>query len=554
MKYSMCGGLLKWCFVFWVGVPLISCTSIKGLGTDTGLTSEVYDSFEGRYIDHIEKGLWENAVTTDRGNGKDEPIPEEPSNVYLPKSGTTIARLETSGILDMPETTQYLESISEKLLKVSPKTGVPFKILITSNSGYGAAKQAPDGTLMLPLEFLNQVKSDDGVAWMLAHELSHTILNHHDSDWVKKYQDRAGGIAALVADLSKAVDKMKSEISGEEATEVEDSVKEFLKVVKIARETLSIGFLPAWERRHEDEADLLAQDLVFQAGYDGRQSDKVLKGIQDWSGSQSRLMDEIFPIVEESVKMTSKEAVDLIMGGVEIPDQKKLLNAALDEAKKQIRNYLKDWAQKTHHMAELRREDLRKYRKREYAGVDVEANAENLTRATDTDRYDQVKELYRRVWDLSDLMRDENLRQEKTDEEFDGLVVGFEKSLKKMRGKSKYDSMPRVLGAEIRSRQGKTRSAVKNLEYALEGSQPTFKVYKELTKLYQKQRRYKKAREIIDKARKEFDGPPMLYPIDITQYVLAGKPGKAARLLNECKLKAITQADACEAAFNKTEY
>lgn len=552
MKLSTRTRFIKWGFIFSISAQLISCASIKGLGTDTGVSSEVYNSFEGRYIDQIEKGQWVNAITRDLANGKQNSKPVELSNAYLPKAGITIARLETSGILDVPETTRYLESIAARLLKVSPKTGVPVKILITSDSGYGDAKQAPGGTLMIPLGFFKNAGSEDEVAWMLAHELSHTILNHHDSDWVKKYQKRAGGIASLVADLAKAVDKMKSKMTGEEATKVEDSVKEFLKVVKIARETLSIGLLPAWERRHEDEADLLAQDLVIQAGYNGSQSDVVLAGIQDWSGSQSKLVDEIFSTLEESVNTTSKQGLDSMLAGFEIPNQKKLLNMAIDTAKKQIREYLKDWAQRTHHMAERRREDLKQYRLREYADADVivEANAENFARERNTAHYDQVKELYDRVWDLNDMMRNENLRQDGNNENFDKLVAGFEKTLKTMPAINKYDSSPRVLFSKIRSRQGEARSAIKNLEFAISGPQPTFKVYEHLTELYHGQHRYKDAQKLIDEARKEFDDPPMLYPINIKQHLLAGDPGTASILVNQCKLNAIAQADSCETAFN----
>jgi predicted Zn-dependent protease len=150
------------------GFQLLSgCAEIRKLNP----TRDVYQNIEGTFIDQVEKKVWS-------------------SNIDNFPNGVNIIRTNFQGVVRQKTMVSYLESICRRLLEHSPVSKVPFQITLTASQGYGEALATPDGFIAVPLGFLKSVESEDEIAWLLAHELAHIILRHHDIEWVEQYHEK----------------------------------------------------------------------------------------------------------------------------------------------------------------------------------------------------------------------------------------------------------------------------------------------------------------------------------------------------------------------------
>jgi len=484
-------------------------------------TSNVYERFNGTYIEQLEKGTWKSKIGV-----KSTDIP----------NGIIMTRSNFQGIVRQKHLKKYLEGICNRLLKHSPVSKVPFEIIITGSQGYGAAIATPDGVIAVPFGFLSSVESEDEIAWLLVHELSHVILRHHDIEWVEQYHDKS--LTALEQTLGaiNLFNQIRTSFNNTADTELYADAEKALKINALLYKLNTRGLIPAWQRDQEDEADLLGLDLVVKSGYDLSVSILVLEKILQWSGEEE------------------KKILNLL-------DRKKYFDKVLDDLQdaptlEQIRGYISEflqneidavnnWASRTHRMTQKRIESLAEYMDREYEEVENNPSVSAWKKLVERRAIKTVLRRYQNVWEAERLLSDYI-----SDEGNDGMLADIQKKIRlALKGENQYDSKPRIVYSKLREEQGKNILSIKNLKLALKEPNTSLAVYKQLMNLHQTSENYNEALAVLNKANREFNNPKILYPLRIKLEVLAGNQAQALSFTKKCKRKARKYYKSCRKAF-----
>ena len=123
----------------------------------------------------------------------------------------------------------------------------------------------PGGPMFLYRGMLQAARTDDEVAGVMAHELSHVILRHGTLQAAKAQKFQIGAIAGQI--LGSIVGGQKGAI-----------------ISQGSQIGLSTYFLK-YSREYEREADLLGAQLMARAGYDPRQMANMFRTIQQQGGN-----------------------------------------------------------------------------------------------------------------------------------------------------------------------------------------------------------------------------------------------------------------------------
>lgn len=163
------------------------------------------------------------------------------------------------GLLVAPQAETYLRRLTDKLLAGWPQPAPAVRVHLTSNTQY-RAEALGSGTIYVSAGVLQQAESEDEVAALLAHELSHLLLAHFSDTPVFGAQRKLATLALLgmMSRDEKAAAGNASGLSGVAlGTVIADGV---------AQNVLQ----NSWNREQEARADQLASDLVVKAGYSPR--------------------------------------------------------------------------------------------------------------------------------------------------------------------------------------------------------------------------------------------------------------------------------------------
>jgi predicted Zn-dependent protease len=124
----------------------------------------------------------------------------------------------------------------------------------------------PGGPMFLYRGMLQAARTDDEVAGVMAHELSHIVLRHSTLQAAKAQKFQIGAIAGQV--LGAIVGGQKGSI-----------------IAQGSQIGLGTYFLK-YSREYEREADLLGAQLMARAGYDPRQMANMFRTIQQQGGNR----------------------------------------------------------------------------------------------------------------------------------------------------------------------------------------------------------------------------------------------------------------------------
>jgi predicted Zn-dependent protease len=124
----------------------------------------------------------------------------------------------------------------------------------------------PGGPMFLNRGMLQAARTDDEVAGVMAHELSHVILRHGTLQAAKAQKFQLGAIAGQV--LGSIVGGRKGQV-----------------IAQGSQIGLGTYFLK-YGREYEREADLLGAQIMARAGYDPRQMANMFRTIQQRGGGQ----------------------------------------------------------------------------------------------------------------------------------------------------------------------------------------------------------------------------------------------------------------------------
>lgn len=224
---------------------------------------------------------------------------QQAGNQRLGYDGRLIPASETRqhNLVDIPLMQAWLDAVVARLGKGWPGELPPMKVRLIDSYAFGPYADN-QGNLMVPLGMLDNVESEDEVAAMLGHEMSHVLLHHHDRLAAFKEQK------AMVTTMASTV-MLGAYAAGTKLDRHSDDVKFVSKnpahLQKVMGKTVLYSALintfsdnvwsTAWGRTQEDQADLLGTDLMIRAGYAPRAASHSLQRLNDFQGQQAPLLD-----------------------------------------------------------------------------------------------------------------------------------------------------------------------------------------------------------------------------------------------------------------------
>jgi len=153
----------------------------------------------------------------------------------------------------------------------------------------------PGGPMFLNRGMLQAARTDDEVAGVMAHELSHVLLRHGTLQAAKAQKFQLGAIAGQV--LGSIVGGTKGAIIAQGSQ-------------------IGLGtYFMKYSREYEREADLLGAQIMARAGYDPRQMANMFRTIQREGGSRGPEWLSDHPDPGNRYTAINREAASLRVNG-----------------------------------------------------------------------------------------------------------------------------------------------------------------------------------------------------------------------------------------------
>lgn len=443
------------------------------------------------------------------------------------------ARAEGLGLVPASPLDRYLNGVLAKLLAQSPVRNVPARVYVRA-SGDFAAKSTADANIYVALGTLLRLDNEDEVAALLAHEASHVILGHANSDVIQGVQQRAIQLSALAVAAQGIVAGGKGE--GGAGTSVANSARGTDQSRALLLNTMLLS--PAWTREQERDADRLGADLLVRAGYSPQAMASLLRKQKSFeteraANPQTASLDQQFLGFDATQKVQEQTAKATKKIGAGASGLGALAGAALGTAL-EWGSKKADEASRSHPKTDERIVDIQGYVASEYAGAAGPAlQVETWEAAKEQDGTVDVLENYIAAIEAKGKLTD-------------GDVATARKLAKTgLSGPTKAHAYPNYVAAAVQIAGGATTPALANYEAALTGPEPAGAIYTEASVLYLETGKRDKAVEVIETGYARLQEAPSLTVPLIRTYRLLGRQPDADRIAAKCALRWPTMQSLC---------
>lgn len=188
-----------------------------------------------------------------------------------------------------PQFERYMSNIAIKLLK-HWKGDTPERIgifLTAENNKHAFA--TPGGDIFISLRLVNDLKYEDELASIIAHELAHVLLKHHEDSKAAKTISSAATIATQAYVVSAAMRRSDSRREGNRTvffipeaqkgalqSDVTTAAGTLMAVVSLVSDVAVSGF----NRHQENVADRFSVEMLHHAGYNPFGIEGVLESLR----------------------------------------------------------------------------------------------------------------------------------------------------------------------------------------------------------------------------------------------------------------------------------
>lgn len=444
--------------------------------------------------------------------------------VNLLTDGLTHFRLTRAGVVPEARLVGKLNDIAARLLAVQPVTDVPIRFVVTGARGLGDASAMHDGVIGIPLAIVADADSEDELAFVVAHEISHVILNHHNAEWLASTNEKLANFAefgfATAVELGAAYGLL------DQTNQADVQKKQLLLWLggQLSLFLTETALTPSWSRDQEIEADLLAFDLMVRAGYDANQGVIFLQRLLEYFEASGNDPFAARRAELEARSQQRQSLTDALTGMVtKLALEVEALTADLEER---------------HPETQERLDALVDYIEEHYEEMEDEldsreANREGWKSFKRQPRVAELLTVYRAAWETRNYI---DLADFKSAEQ---------KAFASIKGRGSSLALPRSNFAALRELQGDRRKQRINLERALKGPEPSFDIYRESIGIYRSEGNIKKADSLIDEAWTRFKEPPGLYPFRIDVLLRNNDREGARDLTATCRLVFRDNAKSC---------
>ena len=279
-------------------------------------------------------------------------------------------------LLSAPQTEAALNRIVTRLLTAWPHPAPgPVRVKITADPAYGAHAYA-DGTIVLNSGMFDRANSEalteNELAFVLAHELAHILLNHHE---IKPGQRRNRQALRLMADITQKAsvlgtlrfdftENLEVNVDNDGARDIQSAYRQTVYYHNLIRDTIDLGYASPMNRRQEDEADVLAVDLLFRAGYST--TDGFAKAVGNLSKGQEfkdALVQDLHKNLEDELNCSvfNEQVFSMVLGGESREAIDGVLGSAKSVALRTLRRNLFNFLNASHRTADVRMRNLHAY-------------------------------------------------------------------------------------------------------------------------------------------------------------------------------------------------
>lgn len=444
--------------------------------------------------------------------------------VNLLTDGMTHFRLTRAGVVPEARLVGKLNDIGARLLAVQPVTEVPIRFVVTGGRGLGDASAMHDGVIGIPLAIIADAESEDELAYVVAHEISHVILNHHNAEWLANTNEKLANFAeygfASAVELGAAYGLF-------DQNDQADLEKQQLLLWVGSQASLFLtetALTPSWSRDQEIEADLLAFDLMVRAGYDANQGQIFLERLMQYFEATE---GDPFAARRAELDARAEERQSFL----------EALGGMVARLRLEIDALTTDLEER-HPETQERLDALIEYIEEHYEEMEDEldsreADQEGWQRFKKQPQVAELLTIYRAAWETRNYIDAVDFKSAE------------QKAFASIKGRGSSLALPRSNFAVLRGLQGEKRKQQINLERALKGPEPSFDVYRNAIGIYRSEGNIKQADRLIDDAWARFKEPPGLYPFRI-DVLLRNNDREAARdLTATCRLVFRDNARSC---------
>lgn len=460
------------------------------------LAGPTYESFSGKFIDHADS---RRVRTASQILG-----PTNPSSNETRMLAELQDHLRVNQPLRKAEPlVKYAEGIMIKLLVAWGKPAPAPKVIITADSSY-SARVFPDGTVVAAQGLFVNADSEDELAFVLAHELAHVLLNHSETEAHIEQRQQAIHLATTAAMLALSR-------NGASQQSANNLLLGYVAMTK-ANDTL---FAPSWRREQEDEADLLGLDLLNKAGYSYSAAFRSMQRLKDQEVKQEQQKSEINRAYDAQIEQA--------IGAGQLDKGLNIAMSRFSEMPTVLLSGIQAKLQASHPDPAKREESLRGYVAREY----VQGFPPRLK-----------KEIYQRMVfsgpALQALSRSV-LSQWAESLIAAGKLTEAEGALRNaLQGPNDSDPQLRLALYRLNIKRDRRRDALQHLEIAARDSQTTEEVFLLLAEEYRAQAQPSKALGAVDQLIRRFDRNRYL-PLRIKYLAEAKRDAEIPQTLEQCR-------------------
>jgi len=454
-----------------------------------------------------------------------------------------IMRTRGQGFVPSPELHNYVRGVMMRLLagvNLPPSFQPDVRILATPEF---AGECTPDGTMIVTVGLLEQLETEDELAFVIGHELSHAILRHQTPDWAKKAQYFAvvHGTAVDVV----AAQAAQSALGGQAGANVMRGLDVARHLAKLSANVL----MPQMSKAQEDQADALGFDLMMKAGYDPEAPLAVMDKLAQQEAEAAAAAAAAKEAAQKDSGNSSGGVMDTLGGGLGMlgaiatsgrPSTDQIADLAIFAFDKAVDNMAEDAT--THHPATERANLLSAYLFRSYRDA-APAAPTPLPWAADS-----KSPLKRHLIALFSHYTDAENASAYVADARQGSASGAQAQVARATAPPTVDhAYTNFVAAEYYDGRGQAKLSEAALARAAAGPEPSWEVYSRLADIYIARSDYARAQALMDQAVMRFEDSPVLLPKRIRIYRLQGRDGEARALLPKCKSYGIDElTDACK--------
>ncbi|MCJ2377880.1 M48 family metallopeptidase [Vibrio sp. ZSDZ34] len=497
--------------LLWLTVPLL----ISGCAVDSinNLVGSKYESFEGKYIDqHL---LETNAPETNS--------PE--TNTSASKEFQNIVNTRAAADKDLianPYVDKYLKDILTKLLEQwEQPLNKDISIMVSSDRSYSA--HATPNTIVITQGVLADAESEDEVAFIIAHELSHILLEHNETNeyfakqsaLVSKTANIAMG-AALINDMKTEKNaggyKISAQNKSSNKSMIQDSYKAGLIINRLSRDVISSSM----SRSDEDEADLLGMDLLVKAGYSPRAFSPVLERLDSSHQYTTEQLKEKKAEFQSFVTLASD-------AGKHLQSDNKWSSLGYLVANEAGTQLLQSFSAR-HASPMDRKKDMSAYIKREYR--------EERRRTFSSDEFEKVvksgkgNQIQQNYWYASEAFKAL---------EFGDIKTAEKLARKSVSGPTKNHAYPRLAFYSVRKMQNLDSKALQNLALIQSWDYASIQTFTLAAQSYREQNKPQNSLKLLAKGEQVIGTQVPFLSEYIAAHKALGNDSEVSELLAKCK-------------------